>query len=322
MIYHFILNPKSGRSRKQRNMEDVIKSACRSRNLNYHIYYTTCPGDATEYVTSMVRITQDRQRFICVGGDGTLNEVVTSAPCNPNVEFGVIPYGSGNDFVKNFSNTKLFSSIEAQLDGDTVSLDLIKVNDTYCVNMVNIGLDCAVVKESNKLKKIKFIPPSASYILGLAITFMKKIGVPMKIIFDDGEIVDRPLTLTAIGNGKFCGGGFKALPIALTNDGMMDVCYIDKVSHLTFISLVSSYKAGKYLDSERAMRVISYRQVPHFKMEFESPIPICIDGEVKGAKTIDFSVVKNGFNFVVPRGCEMLYSASTHEEKVAEAITI
>ncbi len=319
MIYHFILNPKSGRSKKQRNMEDLIKSACRTRNLNYHIYYTTCPGDATEYVRSMVRISADRQRFICVGGDGTINEVVTSAPSNPNVEFGVIPYGSGNDFVKNFSNTDLFSSIEAQLDGDTVSLDLIRVNDTYCVNMVNIGFDCMVVKESDKIKKFKLIPPGASYILGIVSAFFKRFGTPMKLIFDDGEVIEEKLTLTAIGNGKFCGGGFKALPLAVSDDGLMDVCIISKVSRATFISLVSKYKAGTYLDDEKAMKVIRYRRVPHFKMEFEAPIPICIDGEIKGAKTIDFEVVKNGFNFVVPKGCEILYTAK--EESVTFGCT-
>ena len=313
MIYHFILNPKSGRSRKQKNLESNIKKACQERNLDYHIYYTTCPGDATDYVKSMVRISAERQRFICVGGDGTINEIVTSAPCNPNVEFGVIPYGSGNDFVKNFSNVDLFSNIEAQLDGETVSLDLIKVNDTYCANMVNIGLDCNVVIESNKLKKLKFIPAAASYIIGLVIAFFKKLYSPMKLIFDDGEIIEGDLTLTAIGNGKFCGGGFKALPLALLQDGLMDVCIIQKVGRLKFLELVSSYKAGTYLEKESAMKVISYKQVPHFKMEFESPIPICIDGEIKGAKSIDFSVIKNGFNFVVPKGCELLYKTDYDE---------
>ena len=61
MIYHFILNPKSGRPRKQKNMEEIIKAACKKRQLSYHIYYTTMPGDATEYVRSMVRISSDVQ---------------------------------------------------------------------------------------------------------------------------------------------------------------------------------------------------------------------------------------------------------------------
>ena len=129
MIYHFILNPKSGKKTRDLGFEDTIKAACKKRQLSFHIYYTTCEGDATEYVRSMVRISSEKQRFICVGGDGTINEIVNSAPSNPNVEFGVIPSGTGNDFTRNFTNRELFKSIDAQIDGEPVSLDLIKCND-------------------------------------------------------------------------------------------------------------------------------------------------------------------------------------------------
>ena len=314
MIYHFILNPKSGRSKKQQGLEAEIKAACQKRSLIYHIYYTTCPGDATEYVRSMIRISSDRQRFICVGGDGTVNEIVNSAPCNPNVEFGVIPNGSGNDFVRNFSSTENFSDIDKQIDGDTVSLDLIKCNEHYCVNMVNIGFDCAVVKEAAKIKKFKLFSPGISYILGVVVVLFKKFGTKMKLIFDDGEVIEKEFTLTAIGNGKFCGGGFRSAPIALLQDGLMDVCAINKVSRFTFLSLVSSYKKGTYLENEKARRIFSYKQVPHFKMEFDNPLPICIDGEIMGAKNIDFTVVKNAFNFVIPKGSELLYKTDDKKD--------
>lgn len=315
MIYHFILNPKSGRSRREQGMDEIIKEACKKRNLNYHLYYTTCPGDATEYVRSMIRISQERQRFICVGGDGSINEIVNSAPNNPDVEFGVIPKGSGNDFARNFSNHKMFQDIDAQIDGDTISLDLIKCNDYYCVNMVNIGFDCAVAKEAEKYKKIPGVSPGLSYIIGVLAVLFRKIGTPMKLTFDDGTVIEKEFTLTAIGNGKFCGGGFKAAPIALLEDGLLDVCAIDKVSKLTFLSLVSLYKKGTYLNNKRAQKIINYVQVPHFKMEFEEPIPICIDGEIKGAKTIDFEVVKNAFNFVVPKGCDLIYKSPKKRRK-------
>lgn len=302
MIYHFILNPNSGSKKKRYHYEDAIKSTCKRRKLSYHIYYTTCPGDATEYVASMVRISQEKQRFICIGGDGTINEIVNSAPCNENVEFGVIPSGSGNDFVRNFTNKGNFHLIDAQIDGESISLDLIKCNGTYSVNMVNIGLDCAVAREASKLKR--FVTARFSYIAGLVVVAFRKIGTKMKLIFDDGETIDSTLTLTAIGNGQYCGGGFCAAPKALLSDGIMDLCIIKKVSFFKFLSLVGCYKKGKHLENKRAMKVMDYRRVSHFKMEFEEPIPVCIDGEIKGAKNIEFTVVPNGFNFIVPKGSE------------------
>ena len=308
MIFHFILNPKSGRSRKQRKLETEIKAACTKRQLDYHIYYTTCAGDATEYVRSMVRISSEKQRFICVGGDGTINEIANSAPCNPNVEFGVIPSGSGNDFVRNFTNTKKFASIDAQIDGEASSFDLIKCNDTYCVNMINIGFDCAVVKEAAKLKKFKLVTPGMSYILGVVVTLFKPFGTKMTLMFDDGEVLENEYTLTAIGNGKFCGGGFMASPNALLNDGLLDICAVNKISRFTFIRLVGSYKKGTHLVNKHTKKVVTPRQVSHFKMEFETPLPICIDGEIKGAKNIDFSVVPGAFNFIIPKDCALKYT--------------
>lgn len=298
MIFHFILNPNSGKRKKQKILEDAIKSACRKRKLDYHIYYTTCPKDATEYVRSMVNSYKDRQRFVCVGGDGTLNEVVNSAPCNPNVEFGVIPYGSGNDFVKNFGNIDDFYDINAQLDGTPVSLDLIKCNEYYCVNMVNIGFDCAVAKEAGKLK---FFSPKASYILGVIKVFFRKIGTKMKITFDDGTVIDDNLTLTAIGNGKYCGGGFMAAPLANTSDGIFDVCVIKKVTRRRFLRLVGIYKKGLHVNNPKAEKHISYHRCSHLKMEFHAPIPICIDGEIMGAKRVDLTVIRNAFNFIIPK---------------------
>lgn len=314
MIYHFVLNPMSGKNLKKakksvREMTDKIRSACQKRQLSYRIYYTTSVGDATEYVRSMVNSTDDRQRFICVGGDGTINEIINSAPSADNVEFGVIPHGSGNDFVKNFSNTELFSDIDAQIDGEPISLDLIKCNDWYCANMINIGFDCSVVKVAAKLKKLKLVTPGMSYIAGVFVALFKKYGTKMKLIFDDGEVIDSDLLLTAIGNGRYCGGGFNSVPNALLDDGLIDIAIIKKVSRPTFISLVGAYKKGTYLNNDRALKYIVYKSVPHFKMEFEKPIPICIDGEIKGAKSIDFSVVKNAFNFVVPKGSSIKYTA-------------
>ena len=303
MIYHFILNPKSGRNRKYRNLEVTIKEACQKRQLSYHIYYTTQSGDAPEYVASMVRISQERQRFICIGGDGTINEIINGAPCNENVEFGVIPGGSGNDFVRNFTNKKLFESVEAQLDGETMPIDLIKCNDYYCVNMINIGFDCAVVQESDKLKKHWFIPNKFSYIAGIFVMLFKKIGTKMRLIFDDGTVVEKSFTLTAIGNGKYCGGGFNATPKASLSDGLFDICFIDKISLPKFLSLVGSYKKGTHLTNKKAKDIITYSQHSHFRMEFDQPLAICIDGEIKGAINIDFSIVKNGANFVIPKGC-------------------
>ena len=304
MIYHFILNPKSGRPRNLRNAEDIIKAACRKRKLSYHIYYTTCPGDATEYVRSMVRISDSRQRFICVGGDGTFSEVVNSAPSNLNVEFGVIPYGSGNDFVKNFSNTKLFADINAQIDGDTVSLDLIKVNDFYCVNMVNIGFDCEVVVKTSKLKKSPFIPSKMAYIAGLVVTLIRKPGVRAKFSINGSEPEHHRYLLNTYANGSFCGGGFHSNPKSSLSDGYIDALFVNNIGRLKFVSLVGDYKKGTHL-TEKFAKVLKNKKLRSVSFRFDKETNVCVDGELIRVKELVLSVLPLALNFLIPKGCAL-----------------
>ena len=250
----------------------------------------------------MIRISQERQRFICVGGDGTINEIVNSAPCNDNVEFGVIPAGTGNDFVRNFTNKELFSSIDAQIDGTAIPLNLLKCNEKYCVNMVNIGFDCAVVKESDKLKKIKLFPAPLSYIGGIIATVFKKIGTNMRVIYDDGNVIEKTFTLVAIGNGRYCGGGFCGVPRAILNDGLADVCAIDKISVFKFFTLVGSYKKGTHLVPQNAS-VLSTKDCKTLDLVFEGVQSASIDGEVRDINgTLRIEIIRNGLNFVIPKG--------------------
>ena len=309
MIFHFILNPKSGRSAQQAKMEGEIVEACIKRQLSYRIYYTTKARDSINYIQNILKeYPNERHRFICAGGDGTINEIANSAPGNPNAEFGVIPSGSGNDFVRNFTNRKAFLDIDAQIDGEAYSYDLIKCNDDYCVNMVNIGFDCSVVIEAERFRKVKFLSPSLSYILGVVVGFFfRKLGTRMKIIFDDGRVIEENLSLTAIGNGKFCGGGFQCCPLASLKDGIMDICIIKKVTRPTFIRLIGSYKDGTFLVKKNSQKFFRYVRTNHFRMEFPSEQPVCIDGEITSANSVDFTVIPGAFNFVLPKGVELSY---------------
>ena len=93
--------------------------------------------------------------------------------------------------------------------------------------------------------------------------------------------------------------------------------FLKKVSRPAFIGLIGSYKKGTYLSNEKALKYIIYKRVSHFKMEFDSPIPICIDGEITSAQTVDFELIPNGFNFVLPKGCEFRFK-NKKEPKASE----
>ncbi|MEJ1730809.1 diacylglycerol kinase family protein, partial [Escherichia coli] len=93
------------------------------------------------------------------------HEIINGAFGYKNVSVGVIPVGSGNDFIKNFTNPAYFSDINLQTEGKSLELDLLKANDEYVASVLNIGLDADVAFNMNKFKKIPFINGPTRYYL-------------------------------------------------------------------------------------------------------------------------------------------------------------
>lgn len=315
MKHHFIINPAAGKGTFVHTLSEKIRTAAEGREIDYEIYLTKAPGDAVDFVAATVAADGERHRFYACGGDGTLCEVVNGAPLSDRAEFALIPIGTGNDFCRNFDDRAAFFDIERQIDGTAIPIDLIRYNDRYCVNMLNIGFDCNVVERTVKLKHHPLVPSSMAYSLGVVSTLMHKMTTDMHIELEDGEIIERPLLLMSIANGQFYGGGFHSNPRATLNDGLFDVNIIEKVSRMTFISLIGSYKAGTHL--ETAAKYITYRQAKSLTMHFETETLMCVDGETEPVTELTVSIVPNATSFVLPLGVSCL--SVKPEETVSDA---
>jgi YegS/Rv2252/BmrU family lipid kinase len=317
MKYCFILNPAAGKGKKYKDLIPDIKKACEDRGAEYDVYITESVGDGEAYARRFCESNRgETLRIYACGGDGTLCEVVNGAVGFANASVGVVPVGTGNDFVRNFSPKEKFFDIGAQLDGEAVALDLIKANDRYCVNTLNIGFDCEVVVRMGKIKKSPLIPSKLAYIGGLVVTLVDLPGVDIEVSFDGGNTVEkRSFLLSSIANGRFCGGGFKSNPIAALNDGLMYICLIKPVTRRKFLSLVSSYKNGTHLENEKAKSIIDYIQCASVDYYFGKMHNIGIDGEVSQAESLHIEVARGALNFIVPKG--MLADSVAPEKAVA-----
>lgn len=311
----FILNPVAGKGAMQNGLSLQIARICEQRGVDYEIHQTESQGDANTYVRACcLAHPHTNLRFYACGGDGTLNETVNGAYGFANASVGVIPVGTGNDFVRNFEGKDAFLDIEAQLDGETVMTDLLRYNDCFCVNMVNIGFDCEVVKLTAKLKKSKLVPKGLTYIIGLVITLIRKPGVEAVVTLDDGEPQKRRMLLTSAANGAWCGGGFHSTPLALLQDGVLDALLIKNVGRIHFLSLVKAYKQGTILENNRARKVIDYVKCHTIRYEFDGVQSICVDGEVTEAQDLCIDVVPAALGLIVPRGAT--YAPLVQERQV------
>ena len=129
MKHIFILNPAAGRINSFGTIEAELKQVYAAGGLDYMIYETKAPGDATAYIRDYCRENPEPVRFYACGGDGTLNEVVNGAVGFPQASVGCYPCGSGNDFVKYYGGQKHFLNLQAQIDATEQTIDLIRVGN-------------------------------------------------------------------------------------------------------------------------------------------------------------------------------------------------
>ena len=307
MKHYFITNPAAGKKNSCESLSENIEKACNEKGVTFEIYKTKCVGDATDFVRKTCEANTDGEelRFYACGGDGTLCEVAEGSVGYPFAAVGLVPKGTGNDFVRNFTNKDNFFDISAQLDASEYSLDVLRVGDMYSVNMVNIGFDCEVVKKMMKIKRSPLVPSKLAYIFGLLLTFIRKPGVNAKISIDGGEKEEHSLLLTTIANGCFCGGGFHSNPRAELTDGKINTLFVNYIGRLRFLMLVSSYKKGTHLvpKNDKILSTGTYDSVDFF---FDAPQSISIDGEVRDVEgRIHIEAIRGGMRFLVPAGSSL-----------------
>lgn len=312
----FIINPTAGKGNASKLLMSVIEDACTAAGVHFEIYTTRSRGDATEYVRRMIADKPEgiTYRFYACGGDGTLSEVVAGAVNTdaintggpiPGVEVGCIPVGTGNDFVRNFTNSAFFSDVTKQILADPTVIDCYNCGGIYGVNMINIGFDCEVAIRASENKKKKFMPKSLAYIAGVFTEFKKNEGRRMCVTLDDGRVIDREFQLVSVANGGFCGGGFHSAPRSVLSDGLLDISLIDKVTRTTFLKLVGPYKKGTHLGTKTGKRVVHYIQGKRVAIDFGEPANVCIDGEIVKMESLEMSVVPSSLAFAIPVGCEI-----------------
>ena len=316
MRHYFIINPAAGKDHTAKELTSKIASAANSTDIVFRVYETKCGGDATRYVSEKCeKHPEETLRFYACGGDGTLNEVVNAAVVYPNAEVAVVPVGTGNDFVKNFTNQRHFMNMKRQILGKTMKIDLIKFNGRYCANVLNIGFDCSVVQKMGQFRRSKFVPNKMAYVAGIVSALASEYGERFRLYIDGEALEAEEFLLAAFGKGSFYGGGFKALPLSVMNDGYIDACVAKKISRMSFITCVSKYKAGEHLDLD----FITYKKCRTVRLESDEPIGVCADGEVTMETVVDIEVVPEALTLSIPDGCELaaLAEETAPEEEIS-----
>ena len=283
-------------------------------SVSYHVRFTGSPDNA---MTIALKGAQDGyRRFIAVGGDGTIHDVmngVASVVSSDNdvilsdFTFAVLPVGSGNDWVKSAGVPRDLGEAVKLIAQEHVSRqDVVKVSilndagesikDSYMANIGGIGLDARVCEIVNK-KKEQGRRGRFLYVSALAYCIRHRVPVKAKVICDGVEVFDGKYLSMAFGVGKYSGGGMRQTPLAVLDDGLLDVTIIPDISMWVIARKVPSLFTGTFhkVDVLTQARCREVLVLPYGQADAE---PVEVDGEVIGRVPVRMTVLPDQINII------------------------
>ena len=277
-----ILNPWAGRGTAGRRRPE-LEQALRETGAEFEIVTTHAVGGAIELAWQGVE--RGYGRIVAVGGDGTINEVVNGikgaeAGLGRRARLGVIPLGTGSDFIKALDGVEA-NDIQLGVQravGEhmrAVDVGLARVGDNaprFFINALGMGLDAQVAAESLKLTKLKGL---AVYLVAIIRALANYKAHPMTVEYD-GNRVHRRLLFASSANGRCQGGGFWMTPDALIDDGLLDLCLVDKMRLDEIIRHLPKLMEGTHT----SLKQVTMARARNISVTCAAPIPVATDGEV------------------------------------------
>ena len=294
MKHLFIINPAAGSRDRTAEYTAEIQRLC--AGLDYEITVSQAPGECRRLAREAAETGQEVRIYAC-GGDGTLNEVVSGAAGYPNAAVTAFPGGSGNDFVKLFSEPAAFSDLSRLLDAEEVCFDLIACNDDLALNICSVGLDARIGTDVARYKRLPFFHGFNAYALSTVVNLFRGISEHY-LVEIAGERIDGEQTFVCVCNGRYYGGGFNPVPEADPTDGKLDVLLVKKVSLLQVPGIIGKYKNGCWRELPEFIR---HFRTDRVRIVCDGPTAVNLDGELRIAKEVEMKVAAEKVNFFFPK---------------------
>ena len=280
----FIINPIAGgkHGKKIKKVVGIIEQLLTRKGVDYRLHYTTHKGHAKMLTEELIE--SSATDIIVVGGDGTLHEVINGFT-DFNVNLGLVPCGTGNDFASALGiSLKPEKALEIILSDTPKHVDFIQLPKVRGINIVGTGIDVDVLKRYERLKrKNKF-----NYTTCLIKTLFSFDYTFFTAKIDDKEIPYRSF-IACIANGNVYGGGIPICPIANPTDNKLNFVAVKSMSKLKIIGAFLKLKKGK---------VLSLKQTEHFECKSvdiitDTPCTINVDGELYEDMPFSAKIVSN-----------------------------
>lgn len=287
-----IYNPTSGRELFKKHLPGVLE-ALEIAGYETSCHATTGEGDAINAAKKAVENKFDI--IIAAGGDGTLNEVVAGVSEFENrPKIGVIPMGTTNDFARAVHIPRdIHRAVEIIIKGDTIPVDVGKVNDRYFINIAGGGRITELTYDvPSKLKTM--LGQLAYYLKG--IEMLPSINATKVRIEYDGEVFEDEAMMFLVGLTNSVGGFEKLAPNSSINDGKFSLLILKKVNIAEFIRLATLAIRGEHLGDPHVI----YKKATNIKVTSDDKVLLNLDGEYGGTIPATFHNLYRHIEVFVP----------------------
>lgn len=300
---YVIVNPNAGNGKGKKDW-NRISDIFRKENISIVASFTEKKGHAAELAKKAVE--SGFRDIICVGGDGTLNEVINGIfsqiiCATTDISLALIPVGTGNDWGRMFGIPLVYEgSIKVIKENRRMLHDigLVKYftgdeqHQRYFINIAGIGFESMVVMRTNK-QKDKGRSNTAIYFYNLLSSLISYKKTNAEIVIDGISTRAKIFSLN-IGNGRYCGGGMRQTPDAIPDDGLLDVTVIREMGRIEIIRNLKILYDGTILSHPK---VDGYR-ASNIKVSSEALLYAEADGESLGHTPVEFSIIPSALNIV------------------------
>jgi YegS/Rv2252/BmrU family lipid kinase len=289
--FKFIVNPAAARGKADK-IGYKLNELCAAKGLDFDLEFTKKRGQATDLAHEAAN---KYECIVAVGGDGTVNEIVNGI-VGKKVKLGIIPVGSGNDFVKALNiPLKLNAALDTLVALKTRFVDVGKAGTVYFHNGLGIGFDAWVVEESFKVKKLR---GNAIYLYSVLRTIYGYRAPYMHCCYDN-HTREEKLFMISVGNGTSMGGGFKLTPFAQLDDGLLDLTIIKDLTKWEIYQNLISVYFGKHTQ----MPQVTVGRTKKLEIESEEGFAAHVDGELLSLniKSLEITIVPKSLEIVIPK---------------------
>jgi YegS/Rv2252/BmrU family lipid kinase len=278
-----VFNPTAGRGRARQVWPELARQL-NEAGIEVHTIETTRPGEEEQITVDLYN--QGQRRFLSVGGDGTLHNIVKVLG-GTEATLGIIPAGSGNDMSRTLGIEpgRPETALRSIIDNRVKRIDLGKANGSWFINAAGCGFDAEVAQAANTWGK-KYFHGKVGYIAAVLTSFVSFPKQELHITLD-GRPIEHRGWLAAVCNGQWFGGGMHIAPNAQPDDGLFDLVIVGDISRIGLLQAFPTIFTGEHVKNP----YVHLYQARRVRIETSGNAYIQAEGEPMGRGALDCELV-------------------------------